>query len=60
MDLRNGVEGITVKQGALETSNVDLSQEMTELMATQRLMQFQSRSISMADEMLGMVNNIRG
>jgi flagellar basal-body rod protein FlgG len=49
-----------ILQGALETSNVDLSQEMSELMVTQRLMQFQSRSISIADDMLGLANSIRG
>jgi flagellar basal-body rod protein FlgG len=50
----------TVRQGALETSNVDLSQEMSELMVTQRLMQLQSRSISIADDMMGLANSLRG
>jgi flagellar basal-body rod protein FlgG len=49
-----------VRQGALEASNVDLSQEMSELMASQRLMQFQSRSISIADDMMGLANSLRG
>ena len=48
-----------MKQGALETSNVDLSKEMTDLITAQRMYQFQSRSVTMADQMLGLVNSIR-
>lgn len=50
---------ISMKQGALEASNVDLSKEMTDLMTTQRLYQFQSRSFTIGDEMAGLVNSIR-
>ncbi|MFB5283568.1 flagellar hook-basal body protein [Peribacillus sp. Hz7] len=50
---------ISVKQGVLESSNVDLSKEMTDLITAQRMYQFQSRSITMADQMLGLVNSIR-
>jgi flagellar basal-body rod protein FlgG len=53
-------KAFAVRQGALEMSNVDLTQEMAELMVTQRLMQFQSRSISIADDMMGLANSIRG
>lgn len=61
LDLQGADRGtVKVRQGALEMSNVDLTTEMTELMTTQRLMQFQSRSISMADEMMGLANSIRG
>lgn len=51
---------IRVNQGALEMSNVDLADEMTELIATQRLFQSQGRAISFADDMRGLVNTIRG
>lgn len=50
---------ITVRQGALEQSNVDMSKEMTELMNLQRSYQFQSRSIAIAEQMMGIVNTIR-
>lgn len=50
---------ITMKQGALEQSNVDMSKEMTELINLQRSYQFQSKSISVADQMMGLVNTIR-
>ncbi|WP_170008329.1 flagellar hook-basal body protein [Bacillus fonticola] len=48
-----------LEQGSLEQSNVDLQKEMTNLITTQRQMQFQSRAISMADQMMGLVNGIR-
>ncbi|MDN3439158.1 flagellar hook-basal body protein [Planococcus sp. APC 3900] len=51
---------IRIKQGALEASNVELSDEMTELIATQRLFQSQGRAISYADDMMGLVNSIKG
>jgi len=50
---------IGIQQNALESSNVDMAKEMTDLMNTQRTHQFQSRSISIADQMLGLVNGIR-
>ena len=52
--------GRSVMQGALEGSNVDLAKEMSELILAQRSYQFNTRSISMADQMMGLVNNIRG
>lgn len=50
---------ISLQQGALEQSNVDLSKEMTELINVQRAYQFQSRSVTLADQMMGLVNGIR-
>ncbi|AOH57168.1 flagellar biosynthesis protein FlgG [Peribacillus muralis] len=50
---------IAVRQGALESSNVDLSKEMSDLINVQRSYQFQSRSITMADQMSGLINGIR-
>jgi flagellar basal-body rod protein FlgG len=46
-------------QGALEASNVDLSKELIELMIAQRSYQFNTRSISIADQMMGLVNSVR-
>ncbi|MCK2018718.1 flagellar hook-basal body protein [Peribacillus frigoritolerans] len=48
-----------VRQGTLESSNVDLSKEMTDLINVQRSYQFQSRAVTMADQMSGLVNGIR-
>lgn len=51
--------GIGIEQGLLEQSNVDLSKTMTELINTQRAYQFQSRTVTLADQMMGLVNSIR-
>ncbi|GIN12839.1 flagellar hook-basal body protein [Shouchella clausii] len=48
-----------MKQNMLEQANVDLGVEMAELMETQRLLQFQARAYSFADDMAGLANNIR-
>jgi flagellar basal-body rod protein FlgG len=59
-DLVGALRGeISIQQQALEQSNVDLSKEMTDLINVQRSFQFQSRSVSIADQMLGLVNGIR-
>ncbi|MFT9598887.1 flagellar hook-basal body protein [Mesobacillus sp.] len=50
---------ISIQQGALEQSNVDMSKEMTDLINVQRSYQFHSKSITLADQMLGLVNGIR-
>lgn len=61
LDLAGNDRGLVrVRQGALEMSNVDLTTEMAELIATQRHMQFQARAITIADEMMGLANSIRG
>jgi flagellar basal-body rod protein FlgG len=51
--------GIGLAQRTLEASNVDIGKEMTDMLNVQRAYQFQSRSISMADQMMGLVNGIR-
>ena len=48
-----------LKQRALEQSNVDLSKEMTDMMLTQRLYQFHAKSISIADQMAGLVGDLK-
>lgn len=50
---------VGIQQGALEGSNVDYQKEMTDLINVQRAYQFNSRTVSIADQMLGLVNNIR-
>lgn len=48
-----------LKSGALEHSNVDISKQMTDMIKTQRSYQFNSRTISMSDQMMGLVNQLR-
>lgn len=50
---------IDVINGALEMSNVKIEKEMTELIATQRSYQFNARAVTLADQMLGLINGIR-
>jgi flagellar basal-body rod protein FlgG len=48
-----------VQQGALEQSNVDTGQEMVQLLETQRAFQLNAKSITYANDMMGIVNSIR-
>ncbi|BCB05908.1 flagellar hook-basal body protein [Bacillus sp. KH172YL63] len=50
---------ISMVQSSLEGSNVDISKEMTDMLNVQRSYQFQARSITLADQMMGLVNGIR-
>jgi len=53
-------EGIAVRQGFLEQSNVDLTKEMTDLINAQRAFQLMSRALSSADTMWDLANKLRG
>ena len=55
----NNRNQIALENGMLEQSNVDMSKEMSDLMQTQRSYQFNARTVSMADQMMGLVNSIR-
>ena len=48
-----------IRQGAVEKSNVDLSQELTLMMRTQRAYSLASQALRTADEMDGLANNMR-
>uniref|UniRef100_C5D967 Uncharacterized protein n=1 Tax=Geobacillus sp. (strain WCH70) TaxID=471223 RepID=C5D967_GEOSW len=50
---------ISMTQGALEQSNVDLGAELTDMMITERSYQLNARAISLSDQMLGLINGIR-
>ncbi len=50
---------IAMQNGTLEASNVNMSKEFTELISTQRSYQFNARAVTMADQMLGLINGIR-
>jgi len=54
----NGGTG-TLVSGALESSNVDLSQELTEMIITQRGFQANSKMITVSDEMLETLVNMK-
>lgn len=50
---------VSLQQGALEMSNVDLTKEMTDLMISQRSYQMNAKSITLGDQMLGLINGVR-
>jgi flagellar basal-body rod protein FlgG len=50
---------VSVKSGTLEASNVNMAKELTELITTQRAYQFNARTISMGDQMSGLINQLR-
>lgn len=54
-----GRQDIFLKQGFLESSNVDVSKEMTDLISSQRSYQMNSRAITMGDQMMGLINSVR-
>lgn len=49
-----------IKQGYLESSNVDIAKELTNLMITQRAYEMSSRALKSSDDMWQITNNIRG
>lgn len=51
--------GGLVQSGALEQSNVNLAEQMTDLLQAQRAYQFNARTISTSDQMMGLVNQLR-
>jgi len=53
-----GISFGTLRQKALESSNVDTIQSMTDMIMTQRAYQVNAKSITTADEMLEMINTI--
>jgi flagellar basal-body rod protein FlgG len=56
----NATDRVEVMQGFLEQSNVNLSDEMTELVMVQRAFQLNSRAITSSDTMMNLANNLRG
>ncbi|GAA5415835.1 flagellar basal-body rod protein FlgG [Paraliobacillus ryukyuensis] len=50
---------IALKSGSLESSNVNLAGQMTSMLETQRAYQLNARTISMHDQMRGLVNQLR-
>jgi len=57
--VRLPADNIVVRQGVLEGSNMNLAEEMTRLIRTQRAFQLSSRALTTADEMQGIAVNMR-
>ncbi|MFB4163290.1 flagellar hook-basal body protein [Alteribacillus sp. JSM 102045] len=54
-----GIESQII-QGSLEQSNVDMAKSMTDMMNAQRNYSFNARAISQGDQMMGLINSVRG
>ncbi|MCC3374122.1 flagellar hook-basal body protein [Cohnella sp. REN36] len=52
--------GVAVRQGFLEQSNVNLTDEIADLVNVQRAYQLSSRALSSGDQMMQMATNLRG
>ncbi|MFD2368414.1 flagellar hook-basal body protein [Brevibacillus sp. GCM10020057] len=53
-------EGLaSLRQGALETSNVNMMEEMSQLVNIQRAYQLNSRALGISDQMMGIANSLR-
>jgi len=52
--------GVSVRQGFLEQSNVDLAAEMADLIMVQRAYQLNARALSSSDQMMQMATDLRG
>lgn len=50
----------SLRQGALESSNVNLTEEMAEMVQVQRAYQLTARALTSGETMLGLANNLRG
>lgn len=50
----------SLRQGAVESSNVNLTDEMAELMQVQRVYQLAARALTSSETMMSLANNLRG
>ncbi|MNI02219.1 Flagellar basal-body rod protein FlgG [compost metagenome] len=50
----------SLRQGAIEASNVNLTDEMAELMQVQRVYQLAARALTSSETMMNLANNLRG
>lgn len=53
------VADVSIRQGFTENSNVDIGEEMSQMIITQRAFELGSKGIKTADDMWGMANNLR-
>lgn len=49
----------SIRQGAIESSNVNLTDEMAELMQVQRVYQLAARALTSSETMMNLANNLR-
>jgi flagellar basal-body rod protein FlgG len=57
--LTEAERSMSVRQGFVEQSNVNMTDEMTDLMIVQRAYQLSARALTSSEQMMGMANNLR-
>lgn len=62
--LKDGIDvmesnDFNIMQGYVEMSNVDMLDEITDMMAMQKALQFNAKGLQMANDMWGLVNNMQ-
>ncbi len=57
-DNKLNISDFSLKQGYLESSNAELSDELTDMMLTQRIYQMNSKTLETANDMWKMANNL--
>ena len=60
MQLQAGRDGVNIRQGYLEGSNVDVANELVQMILTQRAYELNSKAVQAADDTLRVVTNLRG
>lgn len=56
----NATTDVSIMQGFVEGSNVDMGKEMTDMIVAQRAFELSSRTLKTADDMWGLVNSMKG
>jgi flagellar basal-body rod protein FlgG len=56
---QDGAAKIALHQGFLEHSNVNMTNELTELIVAQKAFTLNARALTSADQMMGLANNLR-
>lgn len=56
----NVTNDVSIIQGFVEGSNVDMAKEMTDMIVAQRAFELSSRTMKTADDMWGLVNSMKG
>jgi flagellar basal-body rod protein FlgG len=52
-------QDVQIQSQAIEASNVNISNQMTDMLMAQRAYQFNAKSITTSDQMMGLVNQLR-
>jgi len=55
----NPQDGYAVRQGFLESSNVDVAEELVNMITAQRAFELTSKAVESADQTMQIVNNLK-